>query len=601
MKSNQAAIIIFLFFLFLTSINSFQLLKEEDNSESLFTPTFSLESGFYQTDEVEDLELSSNFTIYYTLDSTDPTTSETAKIYTKPIKMYDRSPEENVYSKCQSENKTNPYSIVIQNDYKANIYPFDKLTVIRAVAQNEDGEFSEVVTKSYLIMNSTKIDFYSNISVLSLVTNPENLFDKDKGIYVVGQRYVDWVNSPDYDPKKGGFNEDNDANFFMKGKEWEREATITLFKNGKFGFTQNVGIRVKGASTRNHKNKSFNIYARKAYGKSKIKFEILDDNKNFVTGKNINQYESFAIRGIDWIERMREKIVQYPLKELPELATYDTDRCLVFIDGEFWGQYDIMERCSGFYIHTNYEIPEDDIAIVKNGDVEAGPEEEKTKIKELNEFCKNNSLSDKENYKKVSSQIDEKSIIDHYAVGFYLGIWDWPDHNYLVWRNMGKKIEGNPYSDGKWRFGSFDFDFSAGLTYGNWGGVEGYQYDNFKKLIADKKEKGFPTAIFVAMLQNEEFRNKFIDTMYSLAENIFEKNKMSDYIDEIEEKYLDYTILGGWRWRTYTKNEDFNGYASWEGPSIIKAMKTMREFFNHRPEYIFDQMGNYLNKTEYKN
>ena len=55
----------------------------------------------------------------------------------------------------------------------------------------------------------------------------------------------------------------------MHGKEWEREASITIFEKGKVLVSQNMGIRIKGDSTRNNPGKSFNLYGREKYGKKK--------------------------------------------------------------------------------------------------------------------------------------------------------------------------------------------------------------------------------------------------------------------------------------------------------------------------------------------
>ena len=49
-----------------------------------------------------------------------------------------------------------------------------------------------------------------------------------------------------------------------------------------------------------------------------------------------------------------------------------------------------------------------------------------------------------------------------------------------MWRYNGSKIDGNIYSDGKWRFMSYDLDHTLGETYEDFGGVEGYWYDNFQ-------------------------------------------------------------------------------------------------------------------------
>ena len=327
---------------------------------------------------------------------------------------------------------------------------------------------------------------------MSLVTDPDNLFDKDKGIYVAGQQYVDWKKSPQYNPRKSEWDTDNAANFFSKGKEWEREASITYFDNGELGFTQNMGIRIKGASTRNSQTKSFNFYARSSYGDSKLDYKLIDDNYSAVDGDKIKRYDSFSLRSVAWVDRLRERVVHSSLRDLPALATYDSDRCMLFIDGELWGMYEIIEKSSDYYIQSNYGVPAEDVAMIKNGELETGAETDYDDLEALCDYCLDHDLSVQSDYDYVASKVDVESLIDCYCAGLYLGTWDWPNHNYLMWRNNGNAIDGNPYSDGKWRFGSFDFDYSVGLTYQSFGGVEGYQYDILSKAV----EKGIKVVGF---------------------------------------------------------------------------------------------------------
>jgi len=268
--------------------NNNQNKKNDDNQQNTQQnedlPIFSMESGFYEEKDGLSLTLSGSGTIYYTLDSSDPTTSSSSKTYSGAIKMYDRSVEENVYSKYQHQNNS-PYSITLQTPYTASPIKFDKVTVVRAAIKLADGSWSPVVTKSFVIMSQDKLNYYKDIPVVSLVTDPSNLFDKDKGLYVCGQQYLDWKNGPNYKPSKSEWDFDNIANFYSKGKEWERDGSISIFRNGKEELNQDVGIRLKGASTRNHQTKSFNIFARKKYGDSKIRYEVIDNNTNLITGE----------------------------------------------------------------------------------------------------------------------------------------------------------------------------------------------------------------------------------------------------------------------------------------------------------------------------
>lgn len=561
------------------------------NRSAVAEPVFSLESGFYSVNDVNELTISSSEAVYYTLDGSDPTTSSTAKLYSGAIPMYDRSADDNVYSKYQHEDNS-PYSITLKQRYEANPEKFDKATIVRAVSKSADGTFSRIATKTFFVMSDDKIAYYSGIPVVSLVTDPDNLFDKDKGIYVAGQQYINWKNSPQYDRGKSEWDTDNIANFFSKGKEWEREADITYFKNGELGFTQKMGIRIKGASTRNSQTKSFNVYARSEYGDSKLDHKLIDDNYSAVDGKTIKRYDSFSLRAVSWADRMRERVVHSSLRDLPALATYDSDRCMLFIDGELWGMYEIMEKSSDYYIQTNYGVPSENVVMIKNGEVEEGTDEDLDELELLGEFCRKHIMSSPENYNYVASKIDIESLIDCYCAGLYLGTWDWPNYNYLMWRNSGEAIEGNPYSDGKWRFGSFDFDYSVGLTYQSFGGVEGYQYDSFRKM--DSAKEDIPTSIFMGLLQNPDFKQQFADKFYSYAYSVFEPSKMIAELDDEENRYMDYMTLTAWRWNSGRPRSGYSSYLSEQKSYYHNEMEKMRTFFNRRGEYAIEDMQNYL-------
>ena len=561
------------------------------NRSAPVEPVFSLESGFYSVNDVKEISITSPDTVYYTLDGSDPTTSSTAKLYNGAIIMYDRSTDDNVYSKYQHEDNS-PYSVTLKQRYDANPENFDKATIVRAVSKSADGTFSRVMTKTFFVMSDEKIAYYSNIPVVSLVTDPDNLFDKDKGIYVAGQQYIDWKNSPQYNSRKSEWDTDNIANFFSKGKEWEREADITYFKNGNFGFTQKMGIRIKGASTRNSQTKSFNVYARSEYGDSKLDYKLIDDNHSVIDGKTVNRYDSFSLRAVAWVDRMREKVVHSSLRDVPALATYDSDRCMLFIDGELWGMYEIIERASDYYIQSNYGVPAENVVMIKNGEIEEGTEDDLEELEKIDEFCMAHDLSVADNYNYVSSKIDVESIIDCYCTGLYLGTWDWPNHNYLMWKNSGEAIYGNPYSDGKWRFGSFDFDYSVGLTYQSFGGVEGYQYDSFRKM--DSAKKDMPTSIFISLLDNPEFKQQFADKFYSYAYSVFEPSKMSAELNDEEERYMDYMTLTAWRWSNGRPRSGYSSYLSEQKSYYHNEIEKMRTFFNRRAEYAVEDMQDYL-------
>ena len=149
----------------------------KDESTNIIPPKFSHESGFYPDDF--ELKLSSEdsdttSTIYYTIDSTNPITSNTSQIYNDPILITDRTSFPNIYA-AYDYNEDSPQSIT-RTKYKKPVYNLDKSMIIRAVIKNSEGIYSEIVSNTYFI-TTTELIHYQDLTVVSLVTNPENLFD----------------------------------------------------------------------------------------------------------------------------------------------------------------------------------------------------------------------------------------------------------------------------------------------------------------------------------------------------------------------------------------------------------------------------------------
>ena len=100
--------IIFLEFIILSFLISFsielrdlRINEEEEQNEKkskINPPKFSKISGFYSKNFHLILFSEDNYTIYYTIDSSDPRTSQNAKKFKDYIFIYDKSSDPNIYS-----------------------------------------------------------------------------------------------------------------------------------------------------------------------------------------------------------------------------------------------------------------------------------------------------------------------------------------------------------------------------------------------------------------------------------------------------------------------------------------------------------------------
>ena len=589
----------FILFSFSYELRDLRVIEEEEEPKEeniiINPPSFSRISGFYQTDFKLKLYSKENYLIYYTLDSTDPRSFPTSKEFKDFILIYDRSSESNVYSSIGT-NDSSPVSIATSR-YNTPFYPVDKAMIVRAVAKNQKGNFSEVITKTYFV-TTEDLYKYQDLTVLSLVTNPENLFDPDIGIYVTGTMFLEEKKKEENEGEGGnrrwGFNR-FPCNYRMKGKEWEREAFVTIFEKSEIHLQQKLGLRIKGAYTRNEPGKSFNIYARKQYGKSTIDTNLLKDNYD-INGNLITSYKALSLRNVYNLDRIRDKYGR-DLIYRKNLGFPSYKECILFLNGEYWGMYLIQEKIDDNYISSNYLLSSNKIIVAKAGDIEDGPEEE---LDNFEYFCGNYSkkdVADKEVYSEIKNYIDIDSLIELFATGIYISNLDWPGNNDGEWKYSGKPIEGNKFTDGKWRFLMYDIDYSMGADFFTPGSPESNDFDiisgngnrmNWRRLSS-------PLNLFLNLIKNSTvFQEQFTNLMCDYANGVYYPERINEFIEKYREECSDLIAYSQLRWSGQKYYSTFEGYAFYKN-NYYKSLDSLKNFFEERPKYILQYMKDFIN------
>ncbi|MBR0484545.1 MAG: chitobiase/beta-hexosaminidase C-terminal domain-containing protein, partial [Oscillospiraceae bacterium] len=254
-------------------------------------PVLSLQSGFYAGEQHLTITSDPNTVVYYTTDGSFPDTS--SFVYSDAIILKDISSSANVLSArtdIQPEERT-MWGI---SKAKAPVSPVDKANVIRAVAVDSEGNISNAVTGTYFIDYQNKKSYYQNLKVFSFVTDSDNLFDYETGIYVLGKVHDDWKNGSEFDASVPAYF--MPANYTQKGKEWEREAVMQIFQNGNLTLSQNIGIRIHGGATRSQPQKSLNVYARKTYGAGSLSYDLFSGSVTDISGNAVQKFDSFILR-----------------------------------------------------------------------------------------------------------------------------------------------------------------------------------------------------------------------------------------------------------------------------------------------------------------
>lgn len=546
-------------------------LPEPEQSNELPVPLFSKEGGFYDTYFMLTLTSDTGTEIYYTLDGSDPRTSKTAYLYTEEIEIYNNTDEPNILSSITD---------ISLNTYYPPKFNIEKGKHVRAVAKTADGAFGPVVTHSYFIGKTSS--YYTNLRVISMVTDKNNLFHKDTGAYMVGSRYYEWRKSKDY-VKYDKSDVQNKTNYNFDGRESEFPVTIQIFENGTLAYTADVGARISGNWSRSAFQKSFRFYARKEYGDSKLRYPFFEGLTD-ANGKEIEKYDKITLRngGNDHILHFRDAFIHNLAKECG-IDSMASEPYILFINGEFWGFYLLREKPEDYYIKSHYGIEETDVTVIKNGGLESGTEESLEAYREFCDWASSADMTLDANYRKFCEQMDVQSFMDYIAIETYVNNTDWAFgylNNWMVWRSETVNPEMER-ADNKWRFILYDLDISSGL-YGSHDTAA--NYDSLSRIEAPWNDFNFP-AMLKNLCKNEEFLNAFYNNYLSVIDNCFA-------IEKVEALLKKYT--SSYKAATQDTHRRFGN--SWAADSYTNEAKGLLAFFKERPKYAKQYLDAFCGK-----
>ena len=495
--------------------------------------SFSAASGFY--DSKFSLELSCSeegALIFYTTDGSIP--DRTSKSYSGPISITNRTKSANVLSAITG--------ISAGNNYTPN-FKVNKGTVIRAIAYLADGTATPVANASYFV-GIDREKLYGTTPVISLITDTDNFFDYETGIYVLGKTHEDWLKE---DPSRANLEAwQQEANYTNRGKEWERDISVEyITADGAGGFLMDMGVRIMGGASRNSAQKSLKLIAREEYGNKNLKFDLIPGNLRSDGTGPVTKYKSFILRigGNDAdFGRIRDPYLQTLVAEC-RFETQSSTPCIVFLNGEYWGMYTITEDYSDNYFENNYGIDNNNIVLLKRGEIEDGEEEDLALYHEMYFCITRQDMSIDRYYKEACELLDMDSFADYCAFEIYVANQDsmFDNNNWRMWR-VRNADHATEWSDGKWRMVAYDTDFSTGI----YDGGTSFKNDNISDKLnasSDKERENnlehyAPIELFRSLMKNDEFRLKFLLALCDMRNIYFKTSRTDALLDTMSPDYV---------------------------------------------------------------
>lgn len=579
---------------------------------------FSKESGCYEEAFTLTIQSIDEGKIYYTLDGSDPQTSETRKEYESVgISVTDRSDDENVvsavspnlfdtaYVKANGQTKTLDSTLGVPEKEVV-----DKCTVVRAILMDEEGTVISAKAGTYFIGS---IEAHVNgiaessaianqpLAIISISVNYGDFFDEETGIYVRGtifgeslQRYL-----ASGQPLKDDTGRKLPANYNRRGREWERTAHIDFLESDGVDtycvLSQDCGIRIQGNYSRSDLQKGFRLYARDDYGKKRFEYPIFGDALTNDAGEVIDSFKSLTLRNggnCAFTTKFSDTYWQSMLGDM-NCETLKSRPAVVYLNGEYWGLYVLQEDYSDEYFEDTHLVESDNVIVYKGdaeslslgykldlGDVPEGEKETYYYNDLLLFFQTHQNLKSDEDYEEFCNMVDPDSVRDYFAVETWINNkWDWPGKNWSMWRTVEPE-EGNPYGDCRWRLMFYDLEF-GGVSGKNDAYTNTIEEDNYKPHgLLDMDTTNPAVLMFAYLMTNDTFREDFENRLYELSDTIFTYENAKGQLDWFSGIYgpLYPQFFSRYQNVGSAENALYGGYAS---------AKCIDDFLQERPNHIW--------------
>lgn len=463
--------------------------------------SFSKEHGFcdkpFELKIGEGISLPADGTaIRYTLDGSVPTAESAA--YTGPITISGNTIIRTAVVSAQGEVSnlsTATYlfldDVLRQSDTPKG-YPTEwgSFATIEGVAPASYG-MNQAMTSDPVLAKKIKEGFLQ-IPVLSIVTDKDNFFshenDENKGgIYI-------FTGPPVGDPTGNG---------------WTRPVNAELF-GANHDFNVTCGLKLHGGHGRlaeKNPKHSMRLVFKKDYGEKTLTYPLFGEGEPDKFSQLVLRCH-FGNAWQHWLEGNRQK-AQYTrdvwARRMQRKIGHTSVNALyvhVFLNGMYWGIYNIAERVNDQYGKDHLGGDKKDIDVIKieeeggnhieagEGDLDAWQKMVETAAQASdNTYYNMLQGKDADGNKNQEVLLDIDNFIDYMIINQYAGNGDWDHHNWYAIRRKGEESQG-------FRFLCWDSE----IIFEN-------PQENILRLNNGNET---PTGIFNHLMENKQFAKKYL-------------------------------------------------------------------------------------------
>jgi hypothetical protein len=419
-----------------------------------------------------------------------------------------------------------------------NPITIQETTVLRLLATYEDGRDEVLEGHTYFIGEPE-----TSFATISIGIDPSTLFHPFHGLFMLGANAVDtlW--------KKPG------ANFWSKR---ETTCNLEIFEsNGQCVYRSPSGFRLFGGMSRLFPQKSIALVARDEYGEHRIDHEIFGK-----PGKKKFKFLVLRNSGSDFGKSHFRDALMTSLVEDWDLETQDNRPAHVYINGRYWGIYNIREKINRYFIDSHFEeVENDSVDIMEHRyTVKRGSARH---YRSLLRYLEEHDLSEPGHFDYVATQMDIDNFLDYQIAQIYFDNQD-AGGNIRYWRPQTER--------GRWRWILYDTDWGFGLHE-----PSAYEHNSLA-FHTNPDGPAWPnppwsTFLLRKLLENEDCRHRFVNRFADRLNTSFEPQRVLDQVNFFYERLKPEMPRHLDRWKLSRTDWNFH-------------VNVMRTFAQERPGYV---------------
>ena len=394
------------------------------------------------------------------------------------------------------------------------------------------------------------------LPIVSIVTDPDYLFDNMIGIYVTGKNGI---------TGNGSGNTPRNWN-----QDWARPANVEFIspESGETFLAQECDISIAGGWSRGWAEKSLVLNAEKKFdGYNRF-------NYPFFTSKPNIRLKHILLRnsGNDCTSQggtmMKDATIQSLVANVVDVEYQAYQPVIHYLNGEYYGIINMRERNNKQYVYSNFGYDEEDIDLFEMHPVDGyvqlcGTKTTFTRLKTLS-----NNATNANTYKQIEELLDIDEFINYMSIELYINNWDWPQNNMKGFRNK---------DNGKFRFTIYDteggFNSPENNSFATFQSKQNYTFDGGKRAEIEM------VTILLNLLKNQSFKRKFVDKFTLLTASAFAPERVNLFVDSIAANIRSEMAYHQPRWNSY----------GFEG-----GLNALKNFAARRPDYAINHLKNFM-------